>query len=450
MVHSYEFLGKYIVLDVESGTVMSVDKLVYDIISVFDNNKETIVELLSNEYPIEQIQSALLEIDELISQGQLFSNYDYSMLSGEPASDVIKALCLHIAHDCNLRCKYCFASTGDFHGDREMMSSEIGKKALDLLIERSGNRVNLDVDFFGGEPLMNFEVVKEIVAYGRELENAYDKIFKFTLTTNGLALNDDVKEFLNKEMSNVVLSIDGRKEIHDNMRSTVNGKPSFDIIMPKVKAFVEAREQSNYYVRGTFTRENLDFSKDILALADYGFEQISLEPVVTDENEPYSIKKEHISQINNEYEKLAIEYLDRRKNGKWFNFFHFMIDLTGGPCLIKRLTGCGAGNEYIAITPKGDIYPCHQFVGIDEFKMGNVNDFIINNSIRMSFRNNNVLKKKKCVECWAKYYCSGGCAANAFKYSDDINTPYEIACQMEKKRIECAIGINIIESGEVV
>jgi uncharacterized protein len=354
---------------------------------------------------------------------------------------VVKALCLHIAHDCNLACKYCFAEEGEYHGRRALMSYEVGKKALDFLIANSGNRKNLEVDFFGGEPLMNWQVVKDLVKYGREQEELHNKKFRFTLTTNGVLLNDEILEFANKEMSNIVLSIDGRKEVHDYMRPFRKGQGSYDLIVPKFQKTAEARNQTNYYVRGTFTHHNIDFSNDVLHLADLGFKQISVEPVVSAEEEEYAIKSEDIPMIYEEYDKLAKEMIEREKVGKGFNFFHFMIDLEGGPCVAKRLSGCGSGTEYLAVTPWGDLYPCHQFVGEDEFLMGNVDEGVIKSEIRDEFKLCNVYAKDKCKNCFAKFYCSGGCAANSYKFHNSITDVYDLGCELQRKRIECAIMI---------
>lgn len=359
----------------------------------------------------------------------------------EKRQTVVKALCLHIAHDCNLACKYCFAEEGEYHGRRALMSFEVGKKALDFLVANSGNRVNLEVDFFGGEPLMNWDVVKQLVAYGRSLEKPNNKKFRFTLTTNGVLLNDEVMEFVNKEMSNVVLSLDGRKEVNDRMRPFRTGKGSYDLIVPKFQKLAESRNQTNYYIRGTFTRNNLDFSEDVKHFADLGFKQMSIEPVVGPEEDPYSIREQDLPQIMEEYDKLALEYIDRYKKGNGFNFFHFMIDLTQGPCVYKRLSGCGSGTEYLAVTPWGDFYPCHQFVGNEDFLMGNVDEGITKPEIVKEFGNCNVYSKEKCKNCFAKFYCSGGCAANSYNFHGTINDAYDIGCEMQRKRVECSIMI---------
>ncbi|MCR5608231.1 MAG: thioether cross-link-forming SCIFF peptide maturase [Lachnospiraceae bacterium] len=450
MVHLYKNNGMNIALDVCSGSVHVVDDIVYDVIEKFNDNcdSDAIIDILGDKYSKEDLEEAISEVNELKEGNVLFSEDIYKdyIVDFKKRATVVKALCLHIAHDCNLACNYCFAGKGEYQGDRSLMSLEVGKKAIDFLIANSGKRRNLEVDFFGGEPLMNFEVVKEIVKYGRSLEEKYDKHFRFTLTTNGLLIDDDVIDFANKEMDNVVLSIDGRKEVHDNMRPTRNGKGSYDIILPKFKKFAESRHQEKYYVRGTFTHNNLDFAEDVIHLADLGFEQISMEPVVSLPDEPYAIKEEDVPIICAEYDKLAKEIIKRRKDGRWFNFFHFMIDLSGGPCVAKRLSGCGSGTEYLAVTPWGDLYPCHQFVGTEEFLLGNVYDGVTNTELRDEFKTCNVYAKDKCKECFARFYCSGGCAANSFKFHGNINDAYDIGCELQRKRIECAIMIKAVEA----
>lgn len=452
VVHQYKNNGYNIVLDVCSGSVHVVDNLVYDVIALYEEfNKEEIVKKLP-QYKEEDILEACEEIEMLKEAGQLFTEDTYkdAIIDFKKRKTVVKALCLHIAHDCNLACKYCFAEEGEYHGDRSLMSYEVGKKALDFLIANSGNRVNLEVDFFGGEPLMNFQVVKDLVAYGRSKEKEYNKKFRFTLTTNGMLMDDEVMEFANKEMANVVLSIDGRKEIHDFMRPTRNGKGSYDLIIDKFKKMAEMRNQTNYYVRGTFTHYNLDFSKDVLHLADLGFKQISAEPVVTADDQPYAIKEEDLPKLFEEYDALAKEMVKREKEGNGFNFFHFMLDLTGGPCLYKRLSGCGSGTEYLAVTPWGDLYPCHQFVGMEEFKLGNVDDGIEKTDIVDEFKLCNVYAKDKCRDCFARFYCSGGCAANSYNFHGNLLDAYDVGCELERKRVECAIMIKaaLAEEGE--
>ena len=393
------------------------------------------------EYSRQDIEEAIEEIEQLKEEGCLFTEDIYKdyIMDFKKRETVVKALCLHIAHDCNLACKYCFADEGEYKGDKGMMSFEVGKQALDFLIANSGNRRNLEVDFFGGEPLMNFDVVKQLVRYGREQEKIHNKNFRFTLTTNGVLLNDDIMDFINEEMANVVLSVDGRKEIHDLMRPTRNGKGSYDLIMPKFQKLAESRNQKNYYVRGTFTHNNLDFAEDVLSLADLGFEQISVEPVVAQDDQDYAIRESDIPKICDEYDKLAKALIERKKNGKGVNFFHFMIDLSGGPCVAKRLSGCGSGTEYLAVTPWGDLYPCHQFVGQDEFLLGNVFDGVKKTDICDEFKLCNVYAKSKCKDCFARFYCSGGCAANSYNFTGTINDTYDVGCELQKKRIECAI-----------
>ena len=451
MVHQYKNNGYNIVMDICSGAIHVVDDVVYDVISLFEENSlDAIRQQLA--YDEKEIDEAYQEVLELKEQGLLFTDdiYEDYIKEVKERKTVVKALCLHIAHDCNLACRYCFAEEGEYKGDRALMSAEVGRAALDFLVENSGNRHNLEVDFFGGEPTMNFGVVKEVVEYGRTLEKKYDKHFRFTFTTNGILLNDEMMEFANQEMDNVVLSVDGRKEVNDYMRPTRNGKSSYDIIMPKFIRFAESRGQQKYYVRGTFTRKNLDFSNDVIHLADLGFEQISMEPVVGLPEEPYAIREEDLPQIFEEYDRLAREIIKRKKEGRGFNFFHFMIDLTGGPCVAKRLSGCGSGTEYLAVTPWGDLYPCHQFVGEEKFLMGNVFDGIRRPDIADEFRQCNVYTKEKCRECFARFYCSGGCAANSYKFHDVIDDAYDLSCEMERKRVECAIMIQaaLAQEGE--
>lgn len=453
MIHQYKNNGYNIVLDVNSGSVHVVDDVVYDLIPLVEaaldkgQTEEEMTgglkEALGNQYPGEDIQEALAEILELKEARMLYAPdiYENYIMDFKKRETVVKALCLHIAHDCNLACKYCFAEEGEYHGRRALMSFEVGKKALDFLVKNSGNRVNLEVDFFGGEPLMNWQVVKDLVAYGRSLEEPYHKKFRFTLTTNGILLNDEILEFANREMANIVLSIDGRKEINDLMRPHRGGQGSYDTIVPKFLKVAESRNQMNYYVRGTFTRNNLDFSRDVAHLADLGFQQISVEPVVAAPEEEYALREEDIPAILKEYDKLAAELLNRSKEGRGVNFFHFMIDLKGGPCVAKRLSGCGSGTEYLAVTPWGDFYPCHQFVGREEFLMGNVDEGITRTDIRDEFKTCNVYAKEKCRSCFAKFYCSGGCAANSYQFHGHINDAYELGCELQRKRIECAIMI---------
>lgn len=448
MVHQYKNNGYDIVLDVNSGAIHVVDDVTYDVIALYEGHtREEIVNSLRERYPETEVEEALDEVQMLVDNEELFTKdtYENYIMDFKKRPTVVKALCLHIAHDCNLACQYCFAEEGEYHGRRALMSFEVGKKALDFLIANSGNRRNLEVDFFGGEPLMNWQVVKDLVAYGREQEKLHDKKFRFTLTTNGVLLNDEVMEFCNREMGNVVLSIDGRKEVHDKMRPFRKGAGSYDLIVPKFQQFAESRHQDKYYVRGTFTHYNLDFSEDVLHLADLGFKQISVEPVVAEPKEPYAIREEDLPKLFEEYDKLAVEMIRRHKSGEDFNFFHFMIDLEGGPCVAKRLSGCGSGTEYLAVTPWGDFYPCHQFVGNEKFLLGNVDEGILNTDIRDEFKCCNVYAKEKCCKCFARFYCSGGCAANAYNFSGDICGAYDIGCELQKKRIECAIMIKAAE-----
>ena len=406
MVHQYKMGGYNIVIDVNSGAIHVVDDMTYDMIEMYESSdKDSIFTEMAKRYPVhkDEIAEVWDEIAELIAAEELFTKDSYEPYITDFAKrpTVVKALCLHIAHDCNLACQYCFAEEGEYHGKRELMSYEVGRKALDFLVANSGNRRNLEVDFFGGEPLMNFQVVKDLVAYGRSLEETHDKKFRFTLTTNGVLLNDDIMEFANQEMGNVVLSIDGRKEVHDRMRPFRKGAGSYDLIVPKFQKFADSRHQEKYYVRGTFTHNNLDFSKDVLHLADLGFKQISVEPVVAQETDSYAIREEDLPQLMEEYENLALEMVKRHGKENDFNFFHFMIDLEGGPCVAKRLSGCGSGTEYLAVTPTGDLYPCHQFVGNTDFLMGNVDDGVVNTDLRDEFKSCNVYAKDKCRECFA-------------------------------------------------
>ena len=453
VIHQYRNNGYNIVLDVNSGSVHVVDDVVYDVIPVVeeallqDTEKEalknTVISRLKDKYKEDDLLEALEEIIELKEAGALYTEdiYENYIIDFKKRETVVKALCLHIAHDCNLACKYCFAEEGEYHGRRALMSFEVGKKALDFLVANSGSRVNLEVDFFGGEPLMNWQVVTDLVTYGRSLEKTHNKKFRFTLTTNGILLNDEVMEFVNKEMANIVLSIDGRKEVNDRMRPYRGGQGSYDTIVPKFQKAAESRNQTNYYVRGTFTHNNLDFAEDVKHLADLGFKQISVEPVVAQPDESYALREEDIPGLLEEYDRLAIELLKRQKEGKGVNFFHFMIDLSGGPCVAKRLSGCGSGTEYLAVTPWGDLYPCHQFVGQEEFLMGNVDEGITRPDIRDEFKTCNVYAKEKCRNCFAKFYCSGGCAANSYHFHGNINDAYDLGCELQRKRIECAIMI---------
>lgn len=457
MIHQYINNGFHIIMDVNSGSVHSVDPVMYDAVAIVaervaelaepeklsEEVAREVMERLSPTYGEAEVQEALDEIQYLIDAEELLTTDQYHdyVVDFKKRKTVVKALCLHIAHDCNLACQYCFAEEGEYHGRRALMSFEVGKKALDFLIANSGNRRNLEVDFFGGEPLMNWEVVKQLVEYGRSKEKEYNKNFRFTMTTNGVLLNDEIMDYCNREMSNVVLSLDGRKEVNDKMRPFRGGKGSFDLIVPKFQKFAEMRGDRDYYVRGTFTRHNLDFSKDVTEFADLGFRSMSIEPVVAAPEEEYAIREEDLPQIMEEYDHLAEEYIKRKKEGRGFNFFHFNIDLNQGPCVAKRLSGCGSGTEYLAVTPWGDLYPCHQFVGQEEFLLGNVDTGVTNERIRDEFKLCNVYAKDKCRDCFARFYCSGGCAANSYNFHGSITDAYDIGCAMQKKRIECAIMI---------
>ena len=444
MIHKYNMNGYNIVIDVNGGAVHVVDDVTYRVLDFYeDKNLEEIVELLSNEFDRKKVEESYKEIEELVKEGLLYTEDEYefhpSFVNREP---VIKALCLNVAHDCNLKCKYCFAKQGDFGGNAELMPLEIGKKAMDFLVANSGNRRNLDVDFFGGEPLMNWEVVKELVKYGREIEKPAGKNMRFTITTNGVLLDDEKIDFINEHMHNVVLSLDGRKEINDNMRLTVNDKGSYDVIVPKFQKLVSQRPKDKYYyVRGTFTGANTDFYEDVKAMVNEGFREISIEPVVLEKGHFLELKEEHLPEIFENYDKLYNEMARRKKEGDEFNFYHFNIDLNGGPCVYKRISGCGAGFEYVAITPQGEVYPCHQFVGREEYKLGSIYDDTYDAELGKKFKKAHIYNKPKCRECWARFYCSGGCQSNNFAFNGDMNIPYEIGCKMQKKRIECAIAL---------
>ena len=452
MIHKYKLNGLNIVLDVNSGGVHLVDELTYDLLDnvapPFEAEcPQNVVDKLSKSYSPEDIRDCYGEIVELYNDKILFSEDDYEKYAQYSVASPVMAMCLNIAHDCQLRCKYCFASTGDFGKGRKLMSFETGKHAIDFLLENSGDRPNLELDFFGGEPLMNFGVVKQVVEYARSREKEYNKKFRFTITTNGLLLDDEKIDFINREMSNVVLSIDGRKEVNDYFRVLPNGQGCYDIIMPKYRKLVAGRGDKEYYVRGTFTNKNLDFSNDVFALNEAGFDQISVEPVVGDDD-VYALTEKDLPAVFAEYEKLALKLLENEKKGKKFNFFHFMLDLDQGPCAIKRLRGCGCGNDYVAITPDGDIFPCHQFVGIDEYKMGNIDEGTFNQEMKADFAKAHVYSKPDCRDCWAKFYCSGGCNANNYQYMGDIRTAHKISCQLEKKRLECAIMMKAVKMAD--
>lgn len=452
MIHQYKMGGYNIVLDPNSGSVHSVDEVAYDIIGMYESHTpEEITKEIVDRYgekegvTPEDVAEVLEDIETLKKEGKLFSEDTYQNLAIDFKNrpTVIKAMCLHIAHDCNLACKYCFAGEGEYCGDRSLMSFEVGKQAFDFLIANSGTRKNLEVDFFGGEPLMNFEVVKQLVAYAREQEKIHNKNFRFTLTTNGVLLDKEVMDFANKEMYNVVLSLDGRKETNDRMRVSRNGKGSYDLIVPKFKEMVKRRGDKEYYIRGTYTHYNTDFTKDILHMADLGFTKLAMEPVVASPDAPYALKEEDLPILFDQYEKLAAEMVRREKNGKGFTFFHYMIDLEGGPCIAKRIAGCGVGTEYVAVTPWGDLYPCHQFVGDENYLLGNVFDGITNEEVRSRFKMCNIYTRPQCNDCFARLYCSGGCSANAYHATGSIEGIYELGCKLHRKRVECAIMMKV-------
>ena len=458
MIHQYKLGGYNVVLDVCSGSVHVVDDIAYDIIELFETHeREEILKTIGERYinskdvTASDIEECYDQIVWLKEEGQLFSPDTFEPMAGklkEKTAGVIKALCLHIAHTCNLNCSYCFASQGKYHGDRAVMSFEVGKRALDFLIENSGTRHNLEVDFFGGEPLMNFDVVKQLVAYARSIEKEHNKNFRFTLTTNGVLIDDDVIDFANREMSNVVLSLDGRKEIHDRFRVDYAGKGSFDKIVPKFQKLVEAREGKNYYMRGTFTHANPDFLEDIKAMLDLGFTELSMEPVVCAPGDPAELDDKDMEIVKDQYEKLAELMLERHREGRPFTFYHYMIDLTGGPCIYKRISGCGSGTEYMAVTPWGDLYPCHQFVGDEKFKLGNIYEGVTNVEKQCEFAACNVYARPECRDCWARLYCSGGCAANAYHATGAVTGVYKKGCELFKKRMECAIMLAIAKEFE--
>ena len=449
MLHQYKMDGLNIVLDTCSGAIHAVDEVAYDMIAMYkEHTKEDIIRAMLEKYgqredvTEEDLVQCYGDIAELERSGQLFTPDNYEPMARtfkERSGDVIKALCLHIAHTCNLNCSYCFASQGKYHGDRAVMSFEVGKQALDFLIAHSGSRHNLEVDFFGGEPLMNWDVVKQLVLYARSIEKEHNKNFRFTLTTNGMLIDDEVIEFCNKEMSNVVLSLDGRREIHDRYRVDYAGHGSWDRIVPKFQEFVKKRGGKNYYIRGTFTHANPDFTKDIECMLDLGFTELSMEPVVCAPDDPQCLTNDDIEIVKNEYEKLACLMEKRRKEGRPFTFYHYMIDLTGGPCIYKRISGCGSGTEYMAVTPWGDLYPCHQFVGEEKFRLGDIWNGITAKEQQEEFRKCNVYAREECKDCWAKLWCSGGCAANAYHASGSISGIYKPGCELFCKRIECAI-----------
>ena len=454
MTHQYVLGGHHIVLDVYSGSVHLVDEVAYDVIGLYeDHSREEIICAMLEKYADnpevnrEELNECLDQIDELKQMGKLFTPDTFAPMAGklkEKSAGVVKALCMHVAHTCNLNCSYCFASQGKYHGDRAVMSFEVGKQALDFLIANSGSRRNLEVDFFGGEPLMNFEVVKQLVAYARSVEKQHNKNFRFTLTTNGMLIDDDVIDFANRECANVVLSLDGRKEIHDRFRVDYAGKGSWETIVPKFQKMVEARNGKEYYMRGTFTHANPDFLNDIKTMLDLGFNELSMEPVVCAPGDPSELTETDMPIVMKQYEELADLMIERRKAGKPFTFYHYMIDLTGGPCIYKRVSGCGSGTEYMAVTPWGDLYPCHQFVGEEKFKLGDVWQGVTNHEAQSEFAACNVYAHPECADCWAKLYCSGGCAANAYHATGSVTGVYEPGCRLFRKRMECAIMLEAV------
>ncbi len=453
MVHQYQLGGYNIVLDVCSGSVHAVDEVAFEIIKIFEKNDEksvicSVCEKFNNRSDITEadVIECYEQVKALKEKGKLFAPDTFAPMASklkQKTSGVIKALCMHIAHTCNLNCSYCFASQGKYHGERAVMSFEVGKRALDFLVENSGTRRNLEVDFFGGEPLMNFEVVKQLVAYARSIEKEKNKNFRFTLTTNGMLIDDDVIEFANKECSNVVLSLDGRKEIHDRFRVDYNGVGSFDKIVPKFQKLVKAREGKNYYIRGTFTHANPDFVEDIKVMLDLGFNELSMEPVVCASGDSGELTESDLEIVKEQYERLAELMIEREKEGKPFTFYHYMIDLTGGPCIYKRISGCGSGTEYMAVTPWGDLYPCHQFVGEEKFKLGDIYNGVTNHAVQCEFGDCNVYAREDCKDCWAKLYCSGGCAANAYHATGSVRGVYKSGCELFRKRMECAIMVAV-------
>ena len=455
MVHQYKLNGYNIVLDTCSGSVHTVDEVAYDIIALYkQKTQDEIVDIILEKYSFlpevnkEEVLECIEDIKALEKAGKLFSKDIYENLAYDYKnnSNVVKALCLHVAHSCNLNCSYCFAAQGKYQGESALMSYEVGKQAFDFLIKASGTRRNLEVDFFGGEPMLNFEVVKKLVAYARSIEKEHNKNFRFTFTTNGMLLNEEVMDYLNKEMSNVVLSLDGRKEVHDHFRKDYAGKGSYDVILPKFKRLVEKRGGKDYYMRGTFTHNNVDFCKDILHMADMGFTELSMEPVVCPPTDPYALTEQDFPILFEQYEMLAKEMLKREKEGRGFTFYHYMLDLTHGPCIYKRITGCGSGTEYMAVTPKGDLFPCHQFVGDEKYKLGNVYDGVTNKAVQDEFRLCNAYAKEECKDCWAKLYCSGGCPANGYHATGSVNGVYKYGCELFKKRIECAVMMKVAQS----
>lgn len=457
MIHAYKMNGYNIIIDQNSGCVHSVDDVAYDIITNYENkNKDKIKSYILEKYKdrddvtAEDIDLCFDDIETLKKEGRLFAEdtFEKTASAFKKRQGVLKAICLHVAHDCNLACKYCFAGKGEYDGPKGLMSYETGKRALDFLVEQSGTRYNLEVDFFGGEPLLNWDVCKKLVEYGRSIEKKYNKNFRFTVTTNGVLLNDEIMDFCNKEMGNVVLSLDGRKETHDRLRITRKNTGSYDMIIDKFKKFAQSRNQKDYYMRGTYTHFNTDFSKDVIHMADEGFKELSIEPVVCDPSEDYALKESDLPVLKEQYEILANEMLRRYRKGNGFTFYHYMIDLDAGPCIVKRVSGCGVGTEYMAVTPDGELYPCHQFVGDEKFLLGDIWNGVKNKNVLEQFENCNVYSHKECKDCFAKLYCSGGCAANAYHSTGSVSGVYEFGCELHRKRIECAVMLKVAEAEE--
>lgn len=457
MIHAYKMNGYNIIIDQNSGCVHSVDDVAYDIITNYENkNKDEIKSYILEKYKdradvtAEDIDLCFDDIETLKKEGRLFAEdtFEKTASAFKKRQGVLKAICLHVAHDCNLACKYCFAGKGEYDGPKGLMSFETGKRALDFLVEQSGTRHNLEVDFFGGEPLLNWDVCKKLVEYGRSIEKKYNKNFRFTVTTNGVLLNDEIMDFCNKEMGNVVLSLDGRKETHDRLRITRKNTGSYDMIIDKFKKFAQSRNQKDYYMRGTYTHFNTDFSKDVIHMADEGFKELSIEPVVCDPSEDYALKESDLPVLKEQYEILANEMLRRYRKGNGFTFYHYMIDLDAGPCIVKRVSGCGVGTEYMAVTPDGELYPCHQFVGDEKFLLGDIWNGVKNKNVLEQFENCNVYSHKECKDCFAKLYCSGGCAANAYHSTGSVSGVYEFGCELHRKRIECAVMLKVAEAEE--
>lgn len=450
LIHKFEQGGNYFILDVNTGAVHVVDELVYDILDDSSlKSKEEVLTNLKGKYEESVIGEAYDEIEELVKEGILYSGDQYEEIAHGSMDDrdYIKAVCLNIIHGCNLRCKYCFADEGEYHGHKGVMDIDTAKKAIDYVVKRSGPRRNIEIDLFGGEPTMIMDTIKEIIAYAREHEKEWKKNIRFTMTTNATLLNDEMMEFMDKEMGNIILSLDGRKEVNDNVRIKVDGSGSYDDILPNIKKMIDKRTEGKmYFVRGTFTRANTDFYEDVKAMVNEGFREISIEPVVLENGHPLALREEDLPTIFDNYDKLYEEMRRRKVEGDEFKFYHFNIDLQGGPCVYKRISGCGAGFEYVAITPQGEVYPCHQFVGKEEYKLGSIWDDTYDAELGKKFKKAHIYNKPKCKDCWARFYCSGGCQANNVNFNGDMNIPYEIGCKMQKKRIECAIALKAVDN----